>query len=221
RRGGSPISHATNTRPALRQGSHMTHEHHGHGHEPPTSSGACCASKAADPALKDPVCGMSVTAESRHRHEHEGQTYYFCNPRCREKFAADPDKYLVQSGLKDPVCGMKVTPESPHRHEHEGTTYSFCSPRCWEKLATDPDRYLGPKVEEPPAPPGTMYTCPMHPEIRQDHQGTCPKCGMALEPEMPSLEEEENPELTDFRRRFWWTLPLTLAVFMLAMFGHQ
>jgi Cu+-exporting ATPase len=61
----------------------------------------------------------------------------------------------------------------------------------------------------------------MHPEIRQNHPGNCPKCGMALEPVMPSLQEGENPELTDFRRRFWWSLPLTLATFVLAMFGHR
>ena len=71
------------------------------------------------------------------------------------------------------------------------------------------------------APAGTIYTCPMHPEIRQDHPGACPKCGMALEPEMPSLDEGENPELVDFRRRFWWTLPLTVAVAVLAMLGHR
>ncbi|HEY9280638.1 MAG TPA: heavy metal-binding domain-containing protein, partial [Eoetvoesiella sp.] len=67
---------------------------------------------------------------------------------------------------------------------------------------------------------GTIYTCPMHPEIRQDHPGSCPKCGMALEPLMPSLEED-NPELKDFTRRFWWTLPFTVIVAVLAMFGHQ
>ena len=70
------------------------------------------------------------------------------------------------------------------------------------------------------APPGTVYTCPMHPEIRQDHPGSCPKCGMTLEPVMPSLEDD-NPELADFSRRFWWTLPLTVAVTLLAMFGHS
>ena len=73
----------------------------------------------------------------------------------------------------------------------------------------------------PPTQPGTIYVCPMHPEIRRDKPGTCPKCGMALEPELPSLEDEENPELVDFRRRFWWTLPLTVIVTLLAMFGHQ
>ena len=70
-------------------------------------------------------------------------------------------------------------------------------------------------------PAGTIYTCPMHPEIRQDHPGTCPKCGMTLEPVMPALEEEDDPELRDFQRRFWWTLPLTVVVTILAMAGHR
>ena len=68
---------------------------------------------------------------------------------------------------------------------------------------------------------GTFYTCPMHPEVRQDHPGNCPKCGMTLEPLMPSLDDDENPELRDFQRRFWWTLPLTAIVFVLAMLGHR
>ncbi|NLG74671.1 MAG: heavy metal translocating P-type ATPase [Xanthomonadaceae bacterium] len=128
--------------------------------------------------------------------------------------------------LKDPVCGMTVKPESPHRAEVGGTTYGFCSAGCRAKFVADPQKYLNPNREAsraaPPAPPGTIYTCPMDPEIRQDHPGTCPKCGMALEPLMPSLEDEgENPELVDFRRRFWWTLPLTIAVVVLAMFGHR
>ena len=71
------------------------------------------------------------------------------------------------------------------------------------------------------APAGTIYTCPMHPEVRQDHPGVCPKCGMTLEPEMPGLDDDENPELADFSRRFWCTLPLTVVVTLLAMFGHR
>jgi Cu+-exporting ATPase len=70
-------------------------------------------------------------------------------------------------------------------------------------------------------PAGTVYTCPMHPEIRQDHPGQCPKCGMTLEPVLPALDEDKNPELADFTRRFWWTLPLTIIVTLLAMFGHR
>jgi P-type Cu+ transporter len=128
-----------------------------------------------------------------------------------------------ESLLKDPVCGMTVTPESPHRHEHAGRTYFFCSEKCRTKFAASPLKYLAPEPAAAPAPAAaaTVYTCPMHPEVRQDHPGACPKCGMALEPELPSVEDEENPELADFRRRFWWTLPLTVIVTVLAMFGHQ
>ena len=108
-----------------------------------------------------------------------------------------------------------------HRHSHEGQEYFFCNPRCLEKFRSNPGQYLTPQPAPAPTQPGVIYTCPMHPEIRQDHPGTCPKCGMALEPEMPTLDDEENPELRDFRRRFWWTLPLTAAVTVLAMFGHR
>jgi len=80
----------------------------------------------------------------------------------------------------------------------------------------------GPPASPPPdSPAGTIYTCPMHPEVRQDHPGNCPKCGMTLEPVLPTLDEDENPELADFRRRFWWTLPLTVVVTLLAMVGHR
>ena len=116
----------------------------------------------------------------------------------------------------DPVCGMQVADDSPRRFEFDGTTYFFCSDHCQKKFSAQPAKYLQPK---PAAPPGDdrTYTCPMHPEVRQVGPGTCPKCGMALEPEMPSLEEGENPELVDFRRRFWWTLPLTAVVTYLGM----
>ncbi|MEZ5531817.1 MAG: heavy metal translocating P-type ATPase [Steroidobacteraceae bacterium] len=130
------------------------------------------------------------------------------------------------------MCGMKVDPaKTAHRADHQGTTYYFCAARCRERFIADPAKYLAPKPAAaaghatesplPSAPPGTVYTCPMHPEIRQQGPGTCPICGMALEPEMPSLEEEDNPELRDFTRRFVITLPLTLVVFVLAMFGHR
>ena len=127
--------------------------------------------------------------------------------------------------LKDPVCGMTVTRQSPHHAEHAGRPYWFCSAGCQGKFLSQPQKYLAPATapaEPPPATAeGTVYTCPMHPEIRQDHAGSCPKCGMGLEPVMPSLEDEANPELADFTRRFWWTLPLTVVVTVLAMFGHQ
>ncbi|MFC7516672.1 heavy metal translocating P-type ATPase [Herbaspirillum sp. GCM10030257] len=124
---------------------------------------------------------------------------------------------------KDPVCGMKVSANPERTAEYKGTAYHFCSTKCMGKFKANPEAYVNHIKGEPPQaiPEGTVYTCPMHPEIRQPAPGNCPKCGMALEPMMPSLEEEENPELVDFRRRFWWTLPLTVIVTVLAMFGHQ
>ncbi len=124
----------------------------------------------------------------------------------------------------DPVCGMTVDPATTAHHAaHQGTGYHFCSARCRERFVAEPEKYLSPasKTPEVAAPAGTMYTCPMHPQIRQEGPGTCPICGMALEPEMPSLEDEDNPELRDFARRFWWTLPLTVIVLTLAMLGHR
>jgi len=118
---------------------------------------------------------------------------------------------------------MRVSAESAHRQEHGGNSYFFCSAGCLSKFRADPDKYLDKStVTESSAetvPAGTEYSCPMHPEVRQVGPGTCPKCGMALEPVMPTLEEERNPELEDFRRRFRWTLPLTLVVVAIAMSG--
>ena len=140
----------------------------------------------------------------------------------------DPKQSAGAAALKDPVCGMTVTEQSPHRTQHEGTPYYFCSAKCLAKFSAEPARYLQPTdaaVATAPAATDTaaaaVYTCPMHPEIRQDHPGNCPKCGMALEPVLPELEETANPELVDFQRRFWWTLPLTAVVTVLAMFGHR
>ena len=135
--------------------------------------------------------------------------------------------------VKDPVCGMTVTTASAHKAHHDGHPYYFCSARCKGKFEADPARYVpagtapsanaAPAGPAPvtPATPGTVFTCPMHPQIRQDHPGNCPICGMTLEPLMPNLDDDENPELRDFSRRFWWTLPLTVVVTLLAMFGHR
>ena len=126
--------------------------------------------------------------------------------------------------LKDPVCGMTVTEQSEHQSAHMGRTFFFCSSKCKLKFDANPMQYMQVQTDESPAEPvvaGAIYTCPMHPEIRQDHPGNCPKCGMTLEPVMPSLEEDDNSELRDFQRRFWWTLPLTGIVFVLAMFGER
>ena len=127
--------------------------------------------------------------------------------------------------MKDPVCGMTVTKQSPHQAEHAGRPYWFCSAGCRMKFLAEPQKYLAPVAAPaepmPAASAGAVYTCPMHPEIRQDHPGNCPKCGMTLELAMPSLDDEANPELADFTRRFWWTLPLTVIVATLAMVGHR
>lgn len=128
---------------------------------------------------------------------------------------------LQESQHTDPVCGMTVAADAEFQHEYDGTLYRFCCQGCRDKFAASPEKYLSGEADaDAVVDTDAWYTCPMDPEIRQKGPGTCPKCGMALEPEAPSLEEEENPELIDFQRRFWWTLPLTLAVFVLAMFGH-
>ena len=126
------------------------------------------------------------------------------------------------AAVKDPVCGMNVNPEtSKHRAEHEGKTYHFCCAGCRTKFIGDPDRYLSP--ENAPAPPvaeGAIYTCPMHPEIRQQGPGACPICGMALEPETVTADAAPNSELADMTRRFWVGLALTLPIVLLDMASH-
>jgi len=122
----------------------------------------------------------------------------------------------------DPVCLMKVLPETAvGKYEHKGRTYYFCSLRCVERFRANPDRFVGSPKPGALNPPSEIvqgfYTCPMHPEIRQPGPGSCPKCGMALEPEMITAEEEENPELTDMTRRFWIGAGLSLPVFILGM----
>jgi Cu+-exporting ATPase len=122
----------------------------------------------------------------------------------------------------DPVCGMTVDPQtSKHRFDHHGTTYHFCSAGCRTKFAAAPQSYLD-KSKAPPAdmPEGTIYTCPMHPEVRQVGPGACPICGMALEPELVSLDDAPNPELADMSRRFWIGSILALPVVALDMGGH-
>ncbi len=124
---------------------------------------------------------------------------------------------------RDPVCGMMVNPHTTaHQAEHDGHPWYFCSAGCRAKFIGDPRKYLAPPEQraEAPAPDGTIYTCPMHPEIRQIGPGACPLCGMALEPAVFTSETPPNPELADFTRRFWVGLALTLPVFVLEMGGH-
>ncbi|XOZ34366.1 heavy metal translocating P-type ATPase [Halomonadaceae bacterium KBTZ08] len=126
------------------------------------------------------------------------------------------------AGTKDPVCGMTVDPHTAeHRSQHAGRTWYFCSEHCKSRFESDPDHYLsGEEQATEPVPPGTMYTCPMHPEIRQEGPGNCPICGMALEPEQVTADTGPSEELTDMTRRFWIGAVLALPVFLLEMGGH-
>jgi heavy metal translocating P-type ATPase len=123
----------------------------------------------------------------------------------------------------DPVCGMKVKiAGAKNTTVHEGHTYYFCNPKCLQKFTAEPDRYLKPE-EAAPAPPvaaGTIFTCPMHPEIRQVGPGSCPICGMALEPAEVSLDQGPNEELLDMTRRLWIGGALAVPVVALDMGGH-
>ncbi|WP_080964126.1 heavy metal translocating P-type ATPase [Rhodopseudomonas palustris] len=216
--------------------------------ELPGTSSCCGGGDHAPTKAIDPVCGMSVdVATSKHSLDHDGTTYHFCCGGCRTKFAADPQRYLAKAaassccggahdhaGLShgaavddgkviDPVCGMKVDPAtSKHRFAYKGTTYHFCREGCQTKFAADPVSYLDKNKAkpEPAMPEGTIYTCPMDPQIRQVGPGTCPICGMALEPELVSLDDAPNPELIDMTRRFWIGLVLALPAVVLEMGGH-
>ena len=121
-----------------------------------------------------------------------------------------------QKDHKDPVCGMAVDRTEASSHEFGGQTYYFCSSRCHDKFAGDPDAYLSSGKPSKDAAAGSTYTCPMHPEIQQDQPGDCPKCGMALEPTMASGNGDDG-ELKTMSRRFWISVPLSLAVLVLAM----
>ncbi|MBS0412707.1 MAG: YHS domain-containing protein, partial [Proteobacteria bacterium] len=144
-------------------------------------------------------------SHDHHDHSHDG---------------AHPAHEAGESVL-DPVCGMtvKLNAGKPS-FEHHGTTFHFCSNGCRTKFEADPDKYLNPRAPEPPAPPGTIYTCPMHPQIRQEGPGACPICGMALEPETVSADQGANPEIADFTRRFWVGLALSLPLLVVEMGGH-
>ncbi len=168
------------------------------------------ASEAASPPVKPNASmpkGGCCGGHSHEAHDH----------------AHPHDHAAPKASVKDPVCGMSVDPATAKHHaQHEGQDYYFCSNGCRTKFEADPPKYLAPaetRVAEP-MPEGTIYTCPMHPEIRQEGPGSCPICGMALEPETISLEDAPNPELADMTRRFWIGLVLTLPVFFLEMGAH-
>ncbi len=128
----------------------------------------------------------------------------------------------VLKTARDPVCGMMVDPHTTSHHaHHEGRPFHFCSAGCRAKFVADPARHLSDRPDaHAPVAEGTIYTCPMHPEIRQPGPGSCPICGMALEPEMPGADTGPNPELVDFTRRFRIGLALTIPVLVLEMGSH-
>jgi YHS domain-containing protein len=131
--------------------------------------------------------------------------------------------------VKDPVCGMDVdSATSKHHAEHGGQTFHFCSGRCHDTFVAAPEQYLKPEAKpgtpehaaHPSPQKGVIYTCPMHPEIRQEGPGNCLICGMALEPVTGGVEGEPNPELADMTKRFWVGAALTLPLFVLEMAAH-
>ena len=163
----------------------------------PAKSGCGCSAKPAaapDETVTARCCG------SGHDHDHHAD---------------------AKAGVRDPVCGMIIDPAtSLHRFDYHGETYHFCSADCRTKFAADPQAYLDNSPPKAGAPAGTIYTCPMHPQIRQVGPGNCPICGMALEPEVASLDAPPNPELADMTRRFWVGLMLSLPPVVLEMGGH-
>ena len=126
----------------------------------------------------------------------------------------------VQEKHIDPVCGMEVEPDSPHQQVHAGQTYYFCNPKCKAKFVAEPEKYLsGEKQAMAPAEAGAVYTCPMHPEIEKIGPGTCPKCGMALEPKNALEGDADTTELRAMERRLWISASMTIPLFVVAM-GH-
>ncbi|HLA41639.1 MAG TPA: HAD-IC family P-type ATPase, partial [Candidatus Glassbacteria bacterium] len=168
--------------------------------------------------VKDLVCGMEIEEDSAAGTcQHNGQTYYFCNPSCQEKFRAEPEKYLNET-IDTAVAETQATegasqsaeytcPMHPEVREPEMTACPKCGMALEATLSALPLSR-------------TEYVCPMHPEVVQSEPGACPLCGMALEPRVITLEEEENPELKDMSRRFWVSLVSALPVLFLAMSDH-
>ncbi len=166
----------------------------------------CCGGASAG-SETDPVCGMKVSADAEHVREHDGRTYRFCSAHCAAKFEADPERYLNPQPASEapaPPGTLYTCPMDPEvEQDHPGSC-----PKCGMAL-------------EPMAPPAprtrTEWTCPMHPEIVRDEPGTCPKCGMALEPRTVTVAEDDNPELRDMSRRFWFAAALSVPILILAM----
>jgi Cu+-exporting ATPase len=180
----------------------------------------------------DPVCGMTVVPDrAAATFDHAGKRYYFCCKGCAQKFSLEPEKYLkpkpslVTIGgprpqtVEDPVCHMQVDPaDSAGSFSYKDKTYHFCCEPCLTKFQANPEKYLNPTSAPPePVPEGTMWICPMDPEVREPKPGACPICGMALEPETISLEDDSNPELDDMVRRFRISAVLTAPLLVLML----
>jgi len=178
---------------------------------------SCCQAQEASVAVRDTVCGMAVDAAAgKPTLQYQGHDYHFCSTSCRDKFLKAPEDYLSST---DPVCGMQVARSSAqHFVRHKGTGLYFCSASCKTKFEISPGRYLEGRAEAEPLPSGIQYTCPMHPEIIRDKPGSCPICGMALEPMgVPTGDEGPNPELVDFTRRLWISAALSLPLLAITM----
>ena len=165
--------------------------------------------------MKETVAGQSQAGADGSHGSHAGHDHH--------PHALDGDASELRERQRDPVCGMLVDPRTaPYRQQHAGRPYFFCSAGCQTKFSDNPTKYLArSELTAPPAAPeGTIYTCPMHPQIRQVGPGFCPICGMALEPDLVTATSGPNPELADMTRRFWLGLVLALPVVILEMGGH-
>ena len=194
----------------------MTSHDHDHHHAGCCASGDKPAGKA-EAVVRDPVCGMTVDpAAGKPSAEHGGHMFHFCSDSCRTKFLKDPEAYLSAT---DPVCGMKVDrATAKHFTRHDGHGAYFCSAGCKSKFEADPEKYADGPPKPEAMPKGTQYTCPMHPEIVRDQPGSCPICGMALEPMgVPTGDEGPNPELVDFTRRLWVSAALSIPLLLITM----
>ena len=163
-------------------------------------------------SLTDPVCGMTVTTDSKYHLHHKNQNTYFCSQGCKDKFSTSPDKYLnpaaqQENDCVENSCSLSSTSYTCPMHPEVEQQGPGSCPKCGMALEPKGLPVVETKVE---------YTCPMHPEIIQDHPGSCPKCGMALEAKTVTLEEK-NEELIDMSRRFWISTLLALPVLILAM----
>ena len=197
------------------------------GVEPPDSK--------KDEAVLDPVCGMTVNpSKSAGKHEHDGQTYYFCSQHCLAKFKENPDKFVAQQhqyaghahGKAAPPVDVheqaQSVPQTSNKAKPDGGEGGYVCPMDPEvresKPGACPKCGMALEPAAPSAPPvKVQYVCPMHPEIVRDEPGSCPICGMALEPRTVTLEDAPNPELVDMTRRFWISAALSLPLFILAM----